>query len=104
MISVIIVASLVLIVGVGVGFVPLRPGTNLVGSCSAAMSAACHLSTADKERGDEIAVKKLMWGVVEVQSNGAGHCSFSDEAVENPKEGELYAGPRAQAYPQRPKR
>ena len=85
-----------LIIGVGVGFVPLRSGTLLVGSCSAAMSAACHLSAIDKGRGDEIVLEKLMWGVVESRSDGVGHCSFSDEAVDKPQEGELYAGLCAQ--------
>lgn len=76
----------------GIGFVPLQPGTNLVGSCSVAMSAACHPLPSSKSGGQGLAFQKLKWGVVSARPGEVGHCSFSDGAVEMPQKGELYAG------------
>jgi hypothetical protein len=63
-----------------------RNGIPLAGSCSAAISAACH------GRSDIDTTLPLQWGVVSEEEEGIGHCAFSDKAVEMPVEGKLYAG------------
>jgi hypothetical protein len=49
-----------LIVGDGAGFLPQGLGTDFVGSFSAAISAVCHLPAAKKDRGGELALRKVM--------------------------------------------
>jgi len=60
----------------------------LVGSCSAAIAAACH------PIGDDLAPdtveKPLKWGVVG-ERNGVKHLSFSKNEVDEPVEGVVYA-------------
>lgn len=89
-----IVAGIILMVAIGAGYVPLPPGSILVGSCSAAMSAACHVLPYESEDGVEVSQRKLMWGVVGTRSGGVGHCALSDKDVEGPQKGGLYAGMR----------
>ena len=62
-----------------------------VGSCSAAISAACHASGTDSE---ELTGKKIRWGDVGTVSNlGVRHLTFSsEEGVRKPIFGEAYAG------------
>jgi hypothetical protein len=72
---------------IGLGFCRFKTSIPVAGSCSAAISAACHLS----EEFLHAAKKPLQWGVVSEQ-NGVGHCSFSSGHVEQPKPGKLYAG------------
>ncbi|KAH8153021.1 uncharacterized protein LAJ45_02608 [Morchella importuna] len=57
----------------------------LAGSCSAAISAACHT----QEWG--VAQMPVMWGVTEV-NGGVGHCAFSGAEVGKPVAGAWYAG------------
>ncbi|KAH8723446.1 hypothetical protein GQ44DRAFT_599473, partial [Phaeosphaeriaceae sp. PMI808] len=68
----------------GLGFVPHKKGMPLAGSCSLAISAACHLDQKVDPDGAIAAVKKLQWGVVGTNGDGVGHCSFSTEEVESP--------------------
>lgn len=63
-----------------------KPGIQLAGSCSAAISAACH------GRSDIDTTAPLQWGVTSEYGAEIGHCTFSDRAVEIPREGALYAG------------
>ena len=63
-----------------------KHGIPLAGSCSAAMSAACH------GRSDIDTAAPLQWGVTSEEGEEIGHCAFSDRAVEMPREGRLYAG------------
>jgi len=84
----------VLITTIGIGFIPYKARTNLVGSCSAAISAACHPLPSQKSQGDELIYKKIKWGDVGDRSDGVGHCSFSDKTVELPQKGKVYAGSR----------
>lgn len=72
----------------------------MVGSCSAAISAACHAS---REEGD-ISELPIQWGVVRGagESIGSwknkdkdfGHCAFSGAVVAPPLPGRWYAGER----------
>jgi hypothetical protein len=68
----------------------------LAGSCSAAISAACHLN--EDEDGEETSLAPVQWGVAEEEQvveglrSRVGHCSFSGRDVEPPKSNCLYAG------------
>ncbi|KAL1647415.1 hypothetical protein SLS58_002743 [Diplodia intermedia] len=80
---------LLVIFAVALGFRKLKPGMPLAGSCSIAISAACHVPEGTSE------LEPLMWGVVpkhpdDVHS-GVGHCSFANECVDKPLSGILYA-------------
>ncbi|CAG7939027.1 unnamed protein product [Penicillium salamii] len=67
----------------------LKPGMPVVGSCSLAISAACHPPESDYS----VAVKPLLWGAVSHEENGKpGHCCLTSSEVEKPREGALYAG------------
>jgi hypothetical protein len=89
----VIIAGLVIVIGVVLlslrrfnGDIPL------VGSCSAAISAACHGPSWEE---DGFWMKKLQWGVVPgmgLETNDVGHCSFSGGHVEKPVSGVAYAG------------
>ena len=89
--TVIILGTLMVAAIIGFGFVPFKPGMNLVGSCSVAISAACHLAAGEVD-GYEAAMAKLQWGDVGVSEEGVGHCAFSTKKVKLPKDGVLYAG------------
>lgn len=87
-----VVAALVLVGFVGVlGARRLRPGMPMAGSCSVAISAACHVPKGTSP------LLPVMWGVIpeveEERDDGVkvGHCAFSNERVEVPIEGRLYA-------------
>ncbi|KAF0316725.1 hypothetical protein GQ607_016067, partial [Colletotrichum asianum] len=64
-------------------------GIPVTGSCSAAISAACH---PNKNEG-AMWEKALQWGAVELSplEGAPGHCSFSSHAVELPVHGQWYA-------------
>ncbi len=113
----IITGALVLALGIANGCRRYKMnGMPLAGSCSAAISAACHPPPGD----DKPSGKALMWGacrgdgaadwvksldLVDRHYSGeegataltndaaiVGHCSFTSFAVERPVEGGLYAG------------
>ncbi|KAI5246195.1 hypothetical protein E4T43_02765 [Aureobasidium subglaciale] len=71
------------------GYWSVSTGIPLVGSCSAAVSAACHLPREE----DEAHLLPLRWGVVVAQMDGGniGHCSFSTKEVVGPVVGAKYA-------------
>jgi len=71
------------------GFRCFPKGIPLVGPCSAAISAACHV--ADFEDGVVVAEGKVQWGVVDVR-NRVGHLAFSASLVGKPVPGVYYAG------------
>ena len=69
-------------------------GMPLAGSCSAAISAACHAPSWDVDA----ALKPVMWGVIPGSVHGdvraqkdAGHCSFTSGEVELVQGGRSYA-------------
>lgn len=63
-----------------------KPGIPLAGSCSAAISAACH-------GGEDVdTTAPLKWGVTSPKGENVGHCAFSDKDVRRAKPGKLYAG------------
>jgi hypothetical protein len=75
--SVLVGNAVMIIGGIVVCNIHLPPGTNLVGSCSALMSAAYHATSSQNTDEQDVASKKLGWGVVSVRSDGVGHCAFS---------------------------
>ena len=89
LIAVIILGSIMVLVLIGNAFRRLDGGIPLVGSCSLAISAACHRPPADKDA----AYLPVQWGVV-TQPSGCepGHCCFTSFEVEPPIVGQLYAG------------
>ena len=82
---------LALLTAAGVGYKQFAAGITTVGSCSAAISAACHPVGADSE---VITEEKVPWGDVQVvPSLGVRHLTFSsEEGVRKPVFGEVYAG------------
>ena len=93
MIIVIILGSIIVLLGICFGFRKAGGGIPLAGSCSAAISAACHPPEADVNAS----LKRVMWGVVAEDSfqhegESVGHCSFTSSKVEAPVVGKLYAG------------
>lgn len=89
----VLMLAISMVIGIiAAGYVPFKQGITLAGSCSAAISAACHIGEGDGEDGYKAAMSKLQWGVTSVNADGVGHCTFSTKEVEMPKAGEWYAG------------
>ena len=84
-ITFIFLGAIVVFLGLFNGF-RWHQGMPLAGSCSAAISAACHRPEDDVDA----ATKPVMWGVVSSE-NGVGHCCFTSFEVSRPVQGELYA-------------
>jgi len=82
---------LALLTVVGMGLKPFAAEITTAGSCSAAISAACHAWGADSE---EMVEKEVRWGDVEIVPNlRVRHLTFSsEEGVRKPLIGEVYAG------------
>ena len=96
-ISVLVLGIFMVLAGLAFGFVPFKSGMNLAGSCSAAISAACHNGELDGIDGHCAAREEVKWGVVGRSLDGVGHCAFSDRDVEFPRKGEMYAGVKSRA-------
>ena len=87
----VIIGSAALLFGVGTGLRRYNSGMPLAGSCSAAISAACHVT--NNEDGSTTVEKAVRWGAVERKSEeDVGHCSFTARQAEAPVKGQLYAG------------
>ena len=97
MIFAIILGSIVVLLGIFNGCRKARGGMSLAGSCSAAISAACHPPEIDVDAS----LKRVIWGVVDHESfkhldESVGHCSFTSFNVEAPIVGKWYAGRQIQ--------
>jgi len=90
-IAVLVLGGLLVISIVAAGYIPYKRGMPLAGSCSMAISAACH-PIEQVGDGENIAEKKLQWGVVSTGVDGIGHCSFSAEEVGVVVAGKIYGG------------
>ena len=96
LIFVICLGAVLVLIGIACGFFKSKGDMPLAGSCSAAISAACHPPESDVNAS----TKPLMWGVVtdsldpEGGDTGIGHCSFTSFPVEAPTVGKEYAGLR----------
>ncbi|KAE8318728.1 hypothetical protein BDV41DRAFT_560561 [Aspergillus transmontanensis] len=82
---------------VGFSFRRLESGMPVAGSCSLAIAAACHPTL--RVKGDEYVDEeaklgaeqmRVQWGVIYVDADGEGHCSFSSEEVGVPEDGKIY--------------
>ena len=84
---------IVVVIGLAHGFRKYSSGMPVAGSCSAAISAACHPPDGDTKASS----KPILWGVVgsggirDYEGRPIRHCSFTSFEVESPEEGELYA-------------
>ena len=83
----------IVLIGAAHGFRKVKLGMPLAGSCSAAISAACHAPEADVNAS----LKRLKWGVVAQEGSDSsykdvGHCCFTSLDVEAPVAGKWYAG------------
>lgn len=87
-ISVIILGSIIVLLGILAGFRKYKAGMPLVGTCSAAISAACH----SLQNDPNASLLPLMWGAVKTEEGLVKHCCFSSLDVSPPVEGEVYAG------------
>ncbi|KAJ5371906.1 hypothetical protein N7517_003912 [Penicillium concentricum] len=83
----------------GLSFKRFKTGMPVAGSCSLAISAACHPAFDPNENrvlrsdiGDEdMALLPIKWGVVAAPVDGhVGHCSFTSEYVDLPMKGKVY--------------
>ena len=91
LIFVLTLGILALLTAAGMGYRQFAAETTTVGSCSAAISAACHASEEDLE---SIVGKKVRWGDVGIIPYlGIRHLTFSsEEGVRSPVFGEVYLG------------
>ncbi|KAL0261157.1 hypothetical protein SLS55_004853 [Diplodia seriata] len=91
MIITLLVGVLFMLSIAALGIRKLKPGIPLAGSCSAAISAACHGPEGTSER------QPLMWGAIpgeefETEDHPVvGHCALSNGPVEMPVSGNMYA-------------
>ncbi|KIW97063.1 uncharacterized protein Z519_02455 [Cladophialophora bantiana CBS 173.52] len=90
MIMVLVLGGILLIVTYGLALMRYDPSIPLVGSCSAAIAAACHQPSWDTDAS----LKAVQWGAIPgmVHSGGVGHCAFSSGDIEPVREGRQYAG------------
>ena len=90
MICVLIAGGIIIIFAIGLGYRCFDGSTPLVGSCSAAISAACHAPPWDTN----VSTHAIQWGSVSEMTSpgGVGHCCFSSSSVSEPVPGQQYAG------------
>lgn len=85
-------AIILALVGLILGTFRYAEGMPLAGSCSAAISAACHQPTEDSHAS----LKAVQWGAITthvretMDGERVRHCSFTSFPVENPIVGDLY--------------
>ena len=84
----IIVGSVMLLTLVANGLRRLDSTMPLAGSCSLAISAACHRPSEDSDAG----LFPIQWGAVShgTEEEGPGHCCFTSLDIETPIEGQQY--------------
>ena len=85
----IIVGVVAVTAGVLIGFRRYDSGIPLVGSCSAAISAACHRPSDDSSAS----LLPLRWGCIDADSGqDTGHCCLTSFEVTSPVKRRFYAG------------
>lgn len=89
MLAVVILGILMVAAVIGFGYIPYNRGMPLAGSCSLAMSAACHPSPTGEDT--VLSEQKLQYGVVSASGDGIGHCAFSSKEVGKLVKGRTYA-------------
>jgi hypothetical protein len=91
MLAVVLLAIFMVATVLGFGYVPYKSGMPLAGSCSLAISAACHPDEDSKSETTNMSEEALQWGVVGTNADGIGHCAFSSKEVGPLVEGRVYA-------------
>jgi hypothetical protein len=89
MLVVIIIGALMVAAVIGFGYIPYNRGMPLAGSCSLAISAACHPPPTGEDA--VLSEQKLQFGVVSTSGDGIGHCAFSSKEVGKLVKGRTYA-------------
>ena len=86
-----VLAIVALLTAAGMGYKQFPAEITTAGSCSAAISAACHAPGADSEK---IVGRTVRWGDVGIVPDlGVRHLTFSsEERVGKPVFGAVYAG------------
>jgi hypothetical protein len=88
MLVVIAVLGVMLLVLGAYSLRPLSPGPSIVGTCSWAISAACHRPLDDVDAS----IKPLQWGVTKAGSvRTPGHCCLTSKEVQEPVVGHMYS-------------
>jgi hypothetical protein len=82
MLVVIILGVCMMATIIGFGYIPYKQGIPLAGSCSLAISAACHPGTQNLAAGAVLSEQELQWGIVSTSADGVRHGAFSSEEVE----------------------
>jgi hypothetical protein len=90
MLAVVILGVFMMAIVVGFGYIPYKHGMPLAGSCSLAISAACHPGQ-HTEEDIVLSEQELRWGVVSTSVDGVGHCAFSSKEVGPLVKGRTYA-------------
>jgi hypothetical protein len=94
--TVVIIGVIMVCIAFAVGRLRFRTGMPVAGSCSAAISALCHVPRS--EDGEEATRMPVQWGVTgaDADMNEAYmHCSFSGRELQEPQQEVMYAGLRA---------
>ena len=91
MLSVVVLCVVMVAAVVGFGFIPYERGMPLAGSCSLAISAACHPEQRAGVGDCVLSEQKVQWGVVSTSLDGIGHCAFSSAEVGPLVKGRMYA-------------
>ena len=87
-ICLLVVVGIMLFGLIVVGSLHLKTDMPVVGNCSAAISAACHVPI--NEDGRETSISCVKWGVTGYRNDGIGHCAFSKLEVTAPQAYQLY--------------
>jgi len=90
MICVLVVGVLLIVGTYLIGRQKYDPSMPLAGSCSAAISAACHRPDWDVDAS----LNAVQWGVIpgSDDKSGVAHCCFTSAVVEQVQDGKQYAG------------
>ena len=88
LVVIIILASSMVIVVLANGFRKFKGDIPVAGSCSVAISAACH----PPKRDVDAAVLPVKWGDVRGGTDEVGHCCLTSEDVQDLIPGRMYAG------------
>jgi hypothetical protein len=90
MLSVVVVGVSMMVAVIGCGLIPYKRGMPLAGSCSLAISAACHPVQDPEDANTLLSKQKLQWGVVSTSVDEIGHCAFSNKEVGTLVKGRTY--------------
>lgn len=90
MLVVVLLATAMVATVIGFGYIPYKSGMPLAGSCSLAISAACHPNEDTKGDTFTMSEEKLQWGVISTSADGIEHCAFANKDVGPLVEGRMY--------------